>query len=112
MKKILVFVCLFLFVLCASIAMGAPFLVTNPDAGTDYFVVNGLPTSISASNCAPDPAGTYGLKLDLTALATGSYSVTVQACSNTWGCSPASSPFSFSRPNLGAAPAGLGLAIK
>jgi hypothetical protein len=113
MKKVLIILALaVVLVWPLSTFAAGPFLVTNPQAGVDYFVVNGLPTAINATNCAPDPAGTYGLKLDLSALVPGSYTVTAQACSNIWGCSTNSSPFGFTRPDLSKAPAGVGLSIK
>jgi hypothetical protein len=99
-------------VLWATPVFAAPFLVCDPYPGADYFVVTGLPAAISASNCPPDPTGTYGTKLDLATLAVGSYTVTIQACSNIWGCTPASSPLVFPRPNLGPSPTNGRLAIK
>jgi hypothetical protein len=100
-------------------AWAAPFLVSNPETvtlGTGQtltFSVQGLPSSIAATNLAPVSGA---LHLDLAGLAPGSYSVTATACLNdpTWGqeCSAASVPFVFTVPVAPSVPAGLGLSAK
>jgi len=125
-------------------ALADPFLVTNPDPGAGYFnVISGnavctgsgapvagctgvgtgtlmaLPSSLTTTNLAPDPTGTYGLKLDLATLpavtSTVTYTVASVACVATTatvmgGCA-APSPFSqFQQVPLPAPAAGLKLA--
>ncbi len=95
-----------------SLAAG-PYLVCNPVAGATQYNVTGLPVSVPSTELNPESTGTFGFKLDLSALPSGSYTVKAQACANDaiWGtvCSADSSPFSFTRPAALTVPTGLGL---
>jgi hypothetical protein len=96
----------FVFMCLATVAFASPFLVCDPQPGqeVDYYVVTGL-TGADGSHVAKDTTGTYGFKLDLSALAAGTYTVRAKACNDSWGvCSADSSPFVFSRPSTLTAP--------
>lgn len=86
----------------------APITYTPPAGDTVTYNVAGLPTSIVATNIAPDSTGTYAFALSLSGIAAGSYTVTAQCCVNdaTWGqaCSAQSAPFSFTVPGAPSAP--------
>lgn len=97
----------FILVFCPTLCVASPFLVC--DATTDtvgYYVVEGLPSSMGGANVAIDESKTYGFKLDLSDLPSGTYTVTAKACLEPWGCSKPSSPFTFSRPGIPGAPNG------
>lgn len=96
MKKI-IFILAFLCV--GATAHAAPFLVCDPQANVDYYVITGLPAPIDGSRVIPDQTGTFGFRLDLGTLPVGGpYTVRAKACNTVWGCSADSSPFVFSRP--------------
>lgn len=108
-------VVLFVILAWAGLALAAgPYLVcapityTPPAGDTVTYNVAGLPTSIVATNIAPDSTGTYAFALSLSGIAAGSYTVTAQCCVNdaTWGqaCSAQSAPFSFTVPGAPSAP--------
>ena len=122
MKKLLAIAAL-LILLWPFCAEASPFLVANPEtvtlaAGqTLTYNVSGLPASFTgASNIPAGSTGTYAFALNLAGIATGSYTVTAQACLNDpiWGqtCSAASSPFSFTVPGAPAAPSTISLSTK
>jgi predicted RNA methylase len=99
MKKLL-FVLLFL--LSAASLEAAPFLVCDPyttPVQPVYFLLVIDGGAAIRSNSVLDPvSGNAMLKYDLTAIATGSHTVVVQAV-DSWGqIGVASSPFSFTRP--------------
>jgi hypothetical protein len=73
----------------------SPFLVSdNSTQEVDSCQIAGLGT-------VPCTLGVgKGIKVDLGSLAPGSYTVTARFCSGVW-CSSFSSPFVFSKPNLG-----------
>ena len=112
-KPILILLCL---MVAAPVYAAGPYLVCSPDTGATSFNVQGLPAAIPASNLPVDPSGTYGFKLDLSALPPGSYTVTATACTTdpSWGagCSAPSVPFSLTRPATPAIPSSLGLSVK
>lgn len=88
-----------LFLMWPLSAIAAPFLVCDPQADVDYYVVTGLPAPIDGSHVAPDSTGTFGFKLDLGTLPVGGpYAIKAKACNNAWGCSADSLPFVFTRP--------------
>ena len=109
MKKIL-FVALIMILVVANICLASPYLVCDPQPGVNWYEVSGLPSSIPASNVPIDSTGKYGFILDLASLPAGSYTVTAKACSEFWGCSPSSNPFTFTRPSQFTSPAGVKLA--
>ena len=85
-------------------AHGAPFLVCDPQPGTgvEWYVVSGLPDQVNGSRVAVDATGTFGFKLDLALIPSGTYTAKAKACKQDamWGevCSADSLPFVFSRP--------------
>lgn len=89
-----------IFVLGMAGLAGATSLVCDPQNGIDYYIVTGLPSTIDGSKVSPDSTGAYGFKLDISTIPAGEYTVTAQACSELWGCSAVSNPFSFTRPTL------------
>lgn len=110
MKKALSIIVIAMILCIGSTAFAAPFLVCDPQAGVEYYVVTGLPAAIDASRIPPDASGTFGFKLDLGPLAVGSYTVKAKACAGVWGCSADSSPFVFTKPALSTAPVNVRLA--
>ena len=112
-KVILILVCL---LAATPVFAAGPYLVCSPDPGATSFNVSGLPAAINASNLPVDSTGTYGFKLDISALPPGSYTVTATACTTdpAWGagCSGPSAPFVLTRPGAPAVPTGIGLSAK
>jgi hypothetical protein len=90
MKKLIILLVLFL----ATTAFGSPYLVTDPQANTDSYVITG---GITASPTA-QPDGS--LRYDLASLPVGSYDIQIAACVGVW-CSP-TTPFTFERPLVNA----------
>jgi hypothetical protein len=85
-------------VLFSSLSFATPFIVCDPQAGVDHFVLTGpawIPTTVTAQ-------ADGSIKLDIATALIGSNAITVKACKNDtiWGeqCS-ASVPFSFTRPS-------------
>ena len=97
MKKLIILLVLFL----ATTAFGSPYLVTDPQANTDSYVITGGITATPAAQADGS------LRYDLASLPVGSYDIQIAACVGVW-CSP-TSPFAFTKPTLNA-PAGLRLA--
>jgi len=102
MKKsviaLMIFLCMaFALVLCQK-AQASPYLVSDPVAGADYFSLTIDGTVITTTAVAS------AVHYDLSGIAVGTHTVTGQSCTNLWGCGSASSPFTFSRPSLLAAP--------
>lgn len=89
-----------IFVLAMAGLAGATSLVCDPQSGIDYYVVTGLPSTIDGSKVSPDSTGPYGFRIDITSIPAGEYTVTAQACTELWGCSAVSAPFTFTRPTL------------
>jgi hypothetical protein len=124
MKKIIVSLIFALAVPLNTAMAAGPYLVANPlspaptltTGQTITYNISGLPSSITATNVAPDSTGTYAFALSLAGIAAGSYTVTAQSCLNdpTWGvsCSAASAPFTFAVPSAPPVPPGLGLSTK
>ena len=91
--------------LAASLpAQAQPFLVCDPpmlgdppvvDKTIVRYEITGLGSEVIVAD--PDPTGEHGFVYELTALQTGSYTVTAKAC-NQWGCGDDSDPFVFQRP--------------
>jgi len=88
-----------MFVLFPFLAFAAPFLVCDPQANVDHYVITGLPVGLDGSNVAPDSSGAYGFKFDLAATPKASTNnLTVVAC-NVWGDCSGSVPFVLLRPS-------------
>lgn len=91
------FLTIFALLAMASLALAAPFLVCDPQAGVTTYRLTG-PAWVPATA----PAQTDGsLRLDVTSATVGANSLTIAACNTdpVWGeaCS-ATVPFSFTRP--------------
>jgi hypothetical protein len=82
----------------SSVASASPYLVSDPstDASVDSCTVTGVGFSLPCVLVAK------AIKIDLSALPVGSYSVTATFCAGGIWCSSASSPFVFQRPALAA----------
>lgn len=111
MKKLCLILVSCLILAFASVAFGSPFLVCNSypttvSQPTDFMVTVDLATPVD-SPAQANPDGSVQLHYDLAAVANGAHTVTVTAC-NQWGCSAASSPFSFAKATS-ATPAGLSI---
>jgi hypothetical protein len=86
------------FVLAATAAVAAPFLVCDQQAGVEFYTITGpgwVPATV--------PAQADGsIRMDVSAAGEGANTLSVKACRQdpTWGalCSDAS-PFEFTRPS-------------
>ena len=84
--------CLFVFSLLPVFAFASPFLVCDPQAGVEYYIVSGLPAPIDGTHVVAQTDGS--LRLDLATLtAGGPYSVTAKACKDLWGVQRRLGPF-------------------
>jgi len=82
--------------LAASLGHAAPYLVSDPALTSDnitscVFESFQLPCTLDA---------TKAIRVDLQTLPAGAHSVRAKFCTELWGCSDWSSPFSFSKPVL------------
>lgn len=85
----------------------------------DYYLVTGIAALPSTQHIpyltgtdGQTPAHTYVKLYDVVSLTAGTlYTVTVQACSNAWGCSVPSAPFSFTPQAPPAIPMGIGVVV-
>jgi hypothetical protein len=85
----------------------------------DYYLVTGIAALPSTQHIpyltgsdGQTPAHTYVKLYDVATLTAGTlYTVTIQACSNAWGCSAASAPFSFTPQAPPAIPTGMGIVV-
>ena len=100
MKKLIVL----LVILFAVPAWGAPFLVSDPQAGITSYQFTGDAFFTALSPVAAQADGS--LRLDVAGVPTGMHNVSVAACHPLWGC--VAGPFDFTRPVVNA-PAGLRL---
>ena len=118
MKKIiwlLLSLCLFAAMPAQAKATSVWLTVTVPAAPLpDYYAVTGITgvTNVPYATGA-NMAGTTLVKIaNVSLLTVGTpYTVTVSACSNTWGCSAATAPFTFTQVAPPAVPTGLGLSV-
>ena len=98
-----------LLLLAASLpAQAQPFLVCDPpgvEEGVTHYKINGFGNEIMLG---VDPTGEHGFVYELTALPTGSHTVTAKAC-NQWGCGDDSDPFEFRRPPRPVKSVGVGI---
>lgn len=86
-----------------AIILITPFLVCDPQAGVQSYVITGM-----GSTTITTPAQADGsIRYDMASVPAGTYAIQVQACNDLWGCS-VSSPFGFVKPVL-TAPVGLRL---
>ena len=71
-------------------ALASPFLVCDPQAGVETYNIwqDGVQL---AGNVPAQPDGS--LRYDLEGITPGSYTFTVDACTESWGCSDASNPY-------------------
>jgi hypothetical protein len=81
----------------SSVASASPYLVSDasPDASVDSCLVVGTGFNL------PCVLVGKAIKIDLSGLPVGSYSVTAQFCAGVW-CSSQSANFTFTKPSLGA----------
>jgi hypothetical protein len=94
MKKLLFLIVLLGLLPCESKA--SPFLVCDPQAEVEFYVITGLPSPLDGSHIAAEPDGS--IRMDFGNVPVGGpYDIQVSAC-NLWGCSDGS-PFVFSRPS-------------
>lgn len=93
-------------ILVMAVSAQAVSLVCDPQAGVDYYVINGLPASIPGSHILPSTNPLYGFQLNIDTIPVGTYTLTAQACSEFWGCSALTSPLTFTRPASLVAPIG------
>lgn len=86
----------------AVVAIGAPFLVCDYQAGVSFYQVDGLPPGMNGTQSIPAHNATYGFKYDIGNLPPGTYTLKARACRSDplWGgaCSADSNPLSFTRP--------------
>lgn len=87
MKKIL---CIIM-ILFASTAIASPYLVCDPQAGVETYLISEAGQPDMAAAAQTDGS----IKYDLASVADGTHTWSVKAC-NIWGCS-GPSPFSFTK---------------
>jgi hypothetical protein len=99
-KKLILIIAISL--MSAVAANATVFLVTAPQANVTKYSVQNI-GALSSNAIIAQADGS--LKLDVTTIATGSYTAAIQAC-DSWGdCSPATN-FTFVRPVVPTAPTG------
>jgi len=101
-KSILIIIAVFL---VPVIAVAAPFLICDPQAGVEFYEVFKDDLLMSADILA-EPDGS--LRYDLQGTTPGVYQFSAKACSEPWGCSTVSDPYESPAPAL--RPTGLRLA--
>jgi len=84
-----------IFLLMATTAIAAPFLVCDPQDGVETYEV--FQDGVLVSGDVPAQSD-GSLKYDLQGITPGAYAFTVKACEGLWGCSALSDPFVSRNP--------------
>jgi hypothetical protein len=89
-------------------AHSAPFLVVDPPSEADaenihHYEIVGIGPEENIRVEMPHPTGMHGnvpvgMLHDVSDIEAGGYTVRVRACTELWGCSEYSDPFTFTRP--------------
>jgi hypothetical protein len=71
-------------------AQASPFLVCDPQEGVETYNI-WQDGTVLATNVPSQPDGS--LRFDLDGIVPGTYTFTVDACTESWGCSEVSNPY-------------------